>query len=100
MFDLNVKQIFNEKPKKGEEPVDANGETQQIDTRHGYYPDDIANTFGVQMEQHKRETEITEMDGFVNIAMLTGSRKEKAQETATEGQGESTTDGQQVRFDE
>ena len=72
VFDLKVKQIFNEKPKKGEETVDEIGEEQSIDTRKGYYPDDIANTFGVPMEQHKRETAITEMDGFVNIAMFTG----------------------------
>lgn len=84
VFDLNVKQIFNEKPKKDEIPVDANGEVQAIDTRKGYYPDDIANTFGVPMRQHKRETEITEMDGFVNIAMLTGPRP--AERVTTERQ--------------
>ena len=26
------------------------------------------------MEQYKKETEVTEMDGFVEIAMLTGVR--------------------------
>ena len=75
MFDFNVPQIFNEKPKKGEEPVDENGEVVKVDTRKGYYSDDIANTFGVPMEQYKKETEVKEMDGFVEIAMLTGVRE-------------------------
>ena len=35
----------------------------------------IANTFGVPMEQYKKETEVKEMDGFVEIAMLTGVRE-------------------------
>ena len=75
VFDLNVHQIFNEKPKKGEEPVDENGEVVLVDTRTGYYPDDIANTFGVPMEQAQREAEIKDMDGFVVIAGLTGPKK-------------------------
>ena len=77
VFDLNVSQIFNEKPKKGEEPVDENGEAVQVDTRIGYYPEDIAGTFGVPLEQYKKETEVTDMDGFVTIAALTGVKKEE-----------------------
>lgn len=72
VFDLNVRQIFNEKPRKGEEPVDENGVAVQVDTRTGYYPADIANTFGVPMERYKKETEIKDMDGYVTIAALTG----------------------------
>ena len=75
VFDLNWKQTFNEKPKKGEEPVDENGEPIQVDIRKGYFSEDIAHTFGVPLERHKAETEVTEIDGFVNIAMLTGPRK-------------------------
>ena len=74
VFDLNVPQIFNEKPKKGEEELDENGEVVEVDTRTGFYPDDIANTFGVPMAQYKKETEITDMDGYVEIAGLTGVR--------------------------
>ena len=55
--------------------MDENGEIVKIDTRKGYYSDDIANTFGVPMEQYKKETEVKEMDGFVEIAMLTGVRE-------------------------
>ena len=83
VFDLNVKQIFNEKPKKGEEPVDENGEETPVDTRTGYYPDDIANTFGVPMEQYKKENEIKDMDGFVTIAAFTGTEKPDQEETTT-----------------
>ena len=76
VFDLNVFQIFNEKPKKGEEPVDETGAVQEVDTRKGYYPDDIANTFGVPMEQYKKETAVTDMDGYVTMAMFTGAERE------------------------
>ena len=75
VFDLNVPQIFNEKPKKGEEQLDENGEVVEVDTRTGFYPDDIANTFGVPMAQYKKETEITDMDGYVEIAGFTGAKK-------------------------
>ena len=90
VFDLNVPQIFNEKPKKGEEPVDENGEVVKVDTRKGYYSDDIANTFGVPMEQYKKETEVKEMDGFVEIAMLTGVR-EKTREADPQLQSDAST---------
>ena len=77
VFDLKVTQIFNEKPKKGEKTTDESTEPIEVDTRTGYYPDDIANTFGVPMEQYKKETAITDMDGFVTMAMLTGAEKEE-----------------------
>ena len=75
VFDLNVPQIFNEKPKKGEEQLDENGEVVEVDTRTGFYPDDIANTFGVPMPQYKKETEVKDMDGYVEIAGFTGVKK-------------------------
>jgi hypothetical protein len=65
--DLKVTQIFNEKPKKGEKATDESAEPIEVDTRTGYYPDDIANTFGVPMEQYKKETAISDMDGFVTM---------------------------------
>ena len=81
------------KEKKGEEPLDENGEPISVDTRKGYFSDDIAHTFGVPMEQHLAETEVSEMDGFVNIALLTGPRKavkpgegQGAENQATENQ--------------
>lgn len=77
VFDLKVTQIFNEKPKKGEKATDESAEPIEVDTRTGYYPDDIANTFGVPMEQYKKETAISDMDGFVTMAMFTGAEKEE-----------------------
>ena len=75
VFDLKVTQIFNEKPKKGEKATDESAEPIEVDTRTGYYPEDIANTFGVPMEQYKKETAISDMDGFVTMAMFTGAEK-------------------------
>ena len=97
VFDLNVKQVFNEKAKKGEEPVDEYGQIQQVDTRHGYYPEDIANTFGVPMEQHLKETEVSEMDGFVNISMFTGVREDKTDQQDASQQEPSNEIGGVVR---
>ncbi len=91
VFDLNVKQVFNEKPKKGEEPLNEAGEPIPVDTRTGYYSDDIASTFAVPMEQHEKETEIKEMDGFVKIAMLTGVKKEEAPEETNKAPPEVNT---------
>ena len=69
VFDLLVTETFREKPKKGE----AIDET--IDTKKGYYPDDIAGTFGVPVEEHKRQTLVTVEKGYINVAMLTGDKK-------------------------
>ena len=76
VFDLKVPEIFYEKPKKGEESAEP------VNTRKGFYPDDIANSFGVSVEEEKQETAVTEMDGYVTMAALTGkesviSQKEK-----------------------
>lgn len=96
VFDLNNKQTFNEKPKKGEEPLDENGEPIPVDTRKGYFSDDIAHTFGVPMEQHLAETEVSEMDGFVNIAMLTGPRKAVKPGENQEAENQGATDTQEA----
>ena len=34
---------------------------------------DIANTFGVSVEQHREETAFHHMDGYVSVGVLTGS---------------------------
>lgn len=83
-----MKKVFNERPKKGEEELDENGDLVSVDTRTGYYSDDIANTFCVPMDQHKRETEVTDMDGYVNIAMLTGPRETGGHQEQAEDQQE------------
>ncbi|WP_028515253.1 hypothetical protein [Ruminococcus flavefaciens] len=69
VFDLIVKETFREKPKKGEVV------TEPIDTRKGYYSDDIANTFGIPLEEHRKQTLVSENNGYINVAMLTGNQK-------------------------
>jgi len=75
VFDLNAYKIFKERPKKGEEEDGVEVEVSPED-RKGYFPDDIANTFGVPIEEHKREMEVTERDGLVSIGALTSPRRE------------------------
>ena len=83
VFDLNVPEVFLEKKRKQKTdsvktsesaPVQAE-EQPKANTRKGYYPDDIANTFGVSVEQHKEETAFPHMDGYVSVGMLTGSQR-------------------------
>ena len=82
VFDLNVPEVFLEKKRKKKtdddietsEPVTAQVEEQpEVNIRKGYYPDDIANTFGVSVEQHREETVFHRMDGYVSVGVLTGS---------------------------
>lgn len=68
-FDLSVTEIFHEKPKKGE------AVSEPVDTRKGYYSEDIARTFGVPLEEHKKQTQITAEKGYINVAALTGGKK-------------------------
>lgn len=81
VFDLNVPEVFLEKKRKkktvdieASEPVTAQAEEQpEVNTRKGYYPDDIANTFGVSVERHREDAVFHRMDGYVSVGMLTGS---------------------------
>ena len=68
VFDLKVRRIFQERPKKGEEPVDENGNVIKTPVdRKGYFPEDIAGTFGVPMEEVKREAEQLSMTSFISM---------------------------------
>ena len=69
VFDLIVKETFREKPKKGE-VID-----ETVDYKKGYYSEDIAGTFGVPVEEHKKQTQVTVENGYINVAMLTGDKK-------------------------
>lgn len=73
VFDLLVPEIFHE-PQKRKKGVAQNTtqETKPADTRKGFYPDDIAGTFGVPVEEHLKESEVKQMDGYVSMAILTG----------------------------
>ena len=41
----------------------------------GFFPDDIKNTFGLPIEEHRKAHEVVEKDGYVTMAALTGSRR-------------------------
>lgn len=73
VFDLLVPEIFHEsqKRKKGA-TQNATQETKPADSRKGFYPDDIAGTFGVPVEEHLKENEIKQIDGYVSMGILTG----------------------------
>ena len=73
VFDLLVPEIFHEgqKRKKGESAPQSE-ETKPVNTRKGFYPDDIAGTFGVPVEEHLKESEVTQIDGYVSMGILTG----------------------------
>ena len=73
VFDLLVPEIFHEgqKRKKGESAPQSE-ETKPVNTRKGFYPDDIAGTFGVPVEDHLKESEVKQIDGYVSMGILTG----------------------------
>ena len=73
VFDLLVPEIFHEgqKRKKGESAPQSE-ETKPVNTRKGFYPDDIAGTFGVPVEEHLKESEVQQMDEYVSMGILTG----------------------------
>ena len=73
VFDLLVPEIFHEgqKRKKGESAPQSE-ETKPVNTRKGFYPDDIAGTFGVPVEEHLKESEVKHIDGYVSMGILTG----------------------------
>lgn len=74
VFDLLVPEIFHEgqKRKKGESAPQSE-ETKLVNTRKGFYPDDIAGTFGVPVEEHLKESEVKQIDGYVSMGILTGT---------------------------
>lgn len=75
VFDLLVPEIFHESQKrKKNEAVDQSAEkdAKPADTRKGFYPDDIAGTFGVPVEEHLKESEVRQMNGYVSMSVLTG----------------------------
>ena len=80
VFDLTAYKIFQEKPKKGEENdgIEVQAEINP-DYRKGYFPDDIANTFGVPVQEHKRQMEVSELNGLVSIGALTSPQHEKSE---------------------
>lgn len=74
VFDLLVPEIFHEgqKRKKGESAPQSE-ETKPVNTRKGFYPDDIEDTFGVPVEEQLKESEVKQIDGYVSMGILTGT---------------------------
>lgn len=78
IFDLTAYKIFREKQKNAEEGDGEEVQTEiSVEARKGYFPDDIANTFGVPVEEHKRQMEVSELDGLVSFGALTSPQREK-----------------------
>lgn len=78
VFDLKVAEIFecSKKVRKAAaSPVDGEmGQETENPTkvsRKGYYSPDIANTFGLSIEEHKQAYSLTDLDGYVTIGTLT-----------------------------
>ena len=73
VFDLLVPEIFHEGRQSSENGVDESKQTEAKagTAKKGFYPDDIAGTFGVPVEQHALDSEIRQMDGYVTSGMLT-----------------------------
>lgn len=103
VFDLTVPEIFHEgKAKKNDaaqkRTEQATGENAQgttapktdVNIRKGYYPDDVANTFGVPVEQHRADTEFREMNGYVSVGVLTGQLTRESQGIPDAGKGTDT----------
>lgn len=51
------------------EPIEGSVEE---DKDEGKFPEAVAESFGVPVDQHRRDTEIKEMDGYVTAALITG----------------------------
>ena len=73
VFDLLVPEIFHEGRQSSENGVGKFKQTEAKagTAKKGFYPDDIAGTFGVPVEQHALDSEIRQMDGYVTSGMLT-----------------------------
>lgn len=103
VFDLTVPEIFHEgKAKKNdaaqkgtEQAAKENAQGTAVpktgvNIRKGYYPDDVANTFGVPVEQHRADTEIREMNGYVSVGVLTGQMANERQRIPDVGKSTDT----------
>ena len=82
VFDFTVPETFHEKQKSMDVIAASDTETaaetkeiEPVNTRKGFYSDDIAHTFGVPVEEHRESTKFQEMDGFVSAGMLSWEQK-------------------------
>ena len=104
VFDLKVAEIFecSKKTRKdAASPVD--GETGRETenptkvSRKGYYSPDIANTFGLSIEEHRQAYSLTDLDGYVTIGTLTeGNNVDVSSVIKTVAEGGLQDRGQEV----
>ena len=86
VFDFEVPEIFVEK-KRAKKNTDGEGSTvpdtapetstdtdEPVNTRKGYYSDDIAGTFGLPFDDFKKSTEVRDLNGYTSVGMLTGKK--------------------------
>ena len=94
IFDLKIPEIFDDRKRlrrngvtlgedKSQGPVE---QAEQTSSRKGFYAGDIANTFSVPVEAHREETEFKQMDGYVSIGMLNGSKEEQESDQTAVGE--------------
>ena len=69
-----VPEIFHEgqRKKNAVDSQDNAASTKPVNSRKGFYLDDIVGTFGVPVEEHRKESEVKQMDGYVSMGILTG----------------------------
>ena len=74
VFDLLVPEIFHEgqRKKNAVDSQDNAASTKPVNSRKGFYLDDIVGTCGVPVEEHRKESEVKQMDGYVSMGILTG----------------------------
>ena len=90
VFDLKQPEIFVEKPRK-KKTVEATEQARRENEaainadptipddgrvregKKGFFAEDIRNTFGLPVEEHNKSHEVTEIDGYTSMAILTGN---------------------------
>lgn len=61
-----------QRKKNAVDSQDNAASTKPVNSRKGFYLDDIVGTFGVPVEEHRKESEVKQMDGYVSMGILTG----------------------------
>ena len=81
VFDLLVPEIFHEGQRRKKNAADSQDNvaaTKPVDSRKGFYPDDIVGTFGVPVEEHRKGSEVQQMDGYAEVQLLQNELKQQS----------------------
>lgn len=89
VFDFTVHKIFQENVKeKADGHVNDESKPAAACDRKGFYPQNIANTFGVSVEEHENMLKIEKsLDGYISVGALTGKTGEDKEAVLENGQG-------------